>query len=77
VTPSPESISNPVSKPETNKEMLWRQKRIQIDKGRENFPRERIIKEAQFNPISKPCKLGYMMCKIKLYIIKYQRFINT
>jgi hypothetical protein len=43
----------------------------------EDFPREGIIKEEQFNPISKPSKLGYMMCKIKLYIIKYPRFINT
>jgi hypothetical protein len=50
---------------------------MQIDKGREDFPREGIIKEEQFNPISKPSKLGYMMCKIKLYIIKYPRFINT
>jgi hypothetical protein len=43
---------------------------MHIDEGRENFPRDRIIKEAQVSPISKPYKLGYMMSSHMMYNIK-------
>lgn len=60
MTPSPESITNPVSKPETSKEILKCKlregtMRMHIDEGRASLPRELMIKEAQVSPISKPC----------------------